>query len=67
LRVAKGNGGTLIGQTIEVHVDREMCNSCKLVLPKLGMELGDPRVTFVDRSGARRTMQNGRWLLGRGD
>jgi NMD protein affecting ribosome stability and mRNA decay len=29
LRAARANGGTLEGKTVEVTVDREMCNSCK--------------------------------------
>ena len=62
LRAARDSGGTLAGRSIEVHVDREMCGSCKLVLPYLGMKLGNPVVTFVDSAGIRRTMWNGTWL-----
>lgn len=62
LRVAKDNGGTLAGRLIEVQTDREMCpTSCLKVLPKLGLELGNPRVIFVGPNGKPRTMHNGRW------
>ena len=61
LRAARENGGTLAGQTLEVFADRVMCDSCKKVLPKLGFELGNPTVTFVDNVGKRLTMRNGKW------
>jgi hypothetical protein len=62
LEAAQDNGGTLEGRTIEIHTDREMCpTSCFIVLPKLGLELGNPRVTFVGPNGSSRTMQNGKW------
>ncbi len=63
LRAANKNGGTLAGKTVEVIVDREMCNNCQLskVLPKLGLELGNPTVTFVDKVGTVKTMRNGNW------
>jgi hypothetical protein len=63
LRMARTNGGTLAGQVIEVHTDRPMCpHSCPPVLPKLGLELGNPMVIFVGPNGERRTMWNDRWL-----
>jgi hypothetical protein len=65
LRAARASGGTLAGQTVEVHVDREMCPSCKKVLPLIGLELGNPMVTFIDPSGRVRTMRNGTWKTGR--
>jgi hypothetical protein len=62
LRAARDNGGTLEGRTIEIHSDREMClTSCFVVLPKIGLELGNPRVIFVGPNGSSRTMQNGKW------
>jgi hypothetical protein len=62
LRAARENNGTLEGRTIEVHTDREICGpSCMKVLPKLGIELGNPRVTFIGPSGTRRTMKDGDW------
>lgn len=51
LRAARANGGTLAGKVIEVHVDREMCRSCKQILPYIGLELGNPTVTFKDPRG----------------
>ncbi len=54
--------GTLSGRAIEIHTDRDMCyTSCPFVLPKLGLELGNPVVTFVGPNGARRTMRDGGW------
>ena len=61
LRAARANRGSLAGQTFEVNVDRPMCDSCRTVLPRLGLELGNPRVTFVSSNGTRMTMQNGQW------
>ena len=47
---------------MEVYVDHEMCTtSCPEVLPILGVRLGNPTVTFVDKFGTRRTMRDGRW------
>jgi hypothetical protein len=62
LRAARENAGTLAGRSIEVHTDSKMCNSCPEVLPKLGLELGNPTVTFVGPRGERRTMRDGRWI-----
>jgi hypothetical protein len=61
-RAARENGGTLTGQTIEVFSDRSMCGSCKKVLPYLGLELGNPTVTFIDQAGLQLTMRNGAWV-----
>lgn len=62
LRAARENNGTLEGRIFDVHTDREVCaSSCLKVLPKLGLELGNPRVTFIAPDGMRRTMRNGRW------
>jgi len=62
MRAARENNGTLAGRVIDVHTDREICGpSCMKVLPKLGLELGNPRVTFIGPSGTRRTMKDGGW------
>jgi hypothetical protein len=62
LRAARTKGGTLSGRSLEVHVDQPMCPSCRRLLPLVGLELGNPVVTFIDRSGAARTMKDGRWI-----
>lgn len=62
LRAARGNGGTLAGRTIEVFGDRPLCPSCKRILPYIGLELGNPTVTFIDPSGARQTIRDGGWI-----
>ena len=61
LRAARHSGGTLEGRTIEVRVDRSRCRSCDRLLPLVGLELGNPTVTFIGPTGGRKTMQNGRW------
>lgn len=51
---------------MEILVDREICRSCGTVLPKLGLELGNPYVVFIERgTGVRSEMWNGNWLSGR--
>jgi hypothetical protein len=62
LRAARENGGTLAGKTIEIHSDAPMCRSCRSVLPYVGLELGNPTVTFIDQAGRTRIMKNGKWL-----
>ncbi len=62
LRAARENGGTLTGKTLHVLVNDTMCLSCKLLLPSIGQELGNPTVTFVDRDGNTRTMRDGKWM-----
>jgi hypothetical protein len=62
-RAARDNGGLLTGRYLEVHVDRNMCMSCNTMLPRLGTQLGNPTVTFINtRTGQRSTMRNGEWL-----
>lgn len=63
LRAAKQIGGSLADQYLEIHVDREMCStSCPKLLPTLGLELGNPTVTYVGPAGLKKTMRNGEWL-----
>jgi hypothetical protein len=62
VRAARTNGGTLKGQSLEVHADRELCRSCESVLPYVGLELGNPTVTFVGPKGRRKTMRDGSWI-----
>lgn len=62
LRAWRENGETLEGRELVVLVDRMLCRSCDTVLPKVGLELGNPRITFVGPTGFARTMRDGRWL-----
>lgn len=63
LRAAGSRGGTLSGRTMSVYVDREVCRrSCWPGLPLLGLELGNPTITFVNtQTGEHSTLKNGRW------
>ena len=61
LRAARENGGTLAGLAFEVVSDSEVCNNCEIILPKIGLELGNPTVTFIDRTGRTLTMRDGKW------
>jgi hypothetical protein len=47
LRAARQHGGSLAGRTLEVFGDRKLCNNCKEILPYVGLELGNPRVTLA--------------------
>lgn len=63
LRSARANGGSLAGMEFEVHVDgRDVCGPCQTVLPYVGLELGNPTVTFVNPSGSRLIMRDGYWI-----
>jgi hypothetical protein len=66
LRAAKDNGGSLANRSIEIYVDQPVCDSCGKMLTKLGLELGDPYVVYVERdTGLRNETWNGKWLSGR--
>jgi hypothetical protein len=60
--LATRDGGSLAGQTLKVYVDRRICPSCRELLPRIGLELGNPTVTFIDHGGNQLTMQNDEWL-----
>jgi hypothetical protein len=62
LRAAREKGGTLADRTLTVHVDGHLCSRCEAVLPYVGLELGNPTVTFVDPNGSTKTMRDGAWL-----
>jgi hypothetical protein len=62
LRAARQNGGSLTGRTLTVFGDTRMCNNCEYVLPYVGLELGNPTVTFVDPDGSTRMMRDGSWV-----
>jgi len=54
-------GKHISAEVAMVFVDQALCASCPLVLPKIGLELGNPTVTFVPAVGEPRTMRNGDW------
>jgi hypothetical protein len=62
MRAAERTGGSLAGRTIEMRVDRKLCESCKTVLPYIGLQLGNPTVRMIDSSGVVRTFLNGGWV-----
>jgi hypothetical protein len=65
IRAAQERGGTLAGLSFEVHTDRVLCSSCEAVLPKLGLELGNPTVTFFEiPTGKIWIMRDGSWISG---
>ena len=62
LQTIKERRGTLAGQTLTVYVDAETCNNCEAVLPYVGLELGNPTVTFTDSKGSTITIQDGKLI-----
>jgi hypothetical protein len=63
---AANDRGDLANRSVEVQVDREVCHRCEIILPKIGLELGNPYVIFVELpTGIRNEMWNGQWLSGR--
>lgn len=65
LRAARQNGGALTGMNLEVYSDRQLCNNCEKILPYVGVELGNPTVTYLygpKGSEKAKTMRDGRWL-----
>jgi hypothetical protein len=62
LRAAKDNGGSLAGKSLEIYVDRPMCFSCYSILPLVGLQLGNPTVTFTGPALVPKTMRNGEWI-----
>ena len=64
LRAAGAHGGSLSGRTLTIRVDRELCGSCEMVLPKVGIELGNPTVTVIDGRGITWIMRDGIWIAG---
>ncbi|MGA7488445.1 MAG: hypothetical protein WBW74_16100 [Xanthobacteraceae bacterium] len=66
LRAARQRGGTLAGQRLTVFADTPLCNHCQDILPYVGLELGNPTVTFIGPEGLIMTMRDGAWIDGRG-
>lgn len=64
IRAAGAYGNSLSGRSITIRVDRVLCRSCETVLPKIGVELGNPTVTFIDGLGDVWTMRDGKWIRG---
>jgi hypothetical protein len=62
LRAAEKNGGTLAGETLVVFVEDTPCPSCQKLLPYIVRELGSPTVTFISRTGWKRTVRDGDWI-----
>jgi hypothetical protein len=62
LKLAGENGGSLAGRELVIHTDGEMCPSCRKLLPYIGLELGNPTVTFIDNRGRRLIMHDGKPL-----
>jgi hypothetical protein len=48
LRAAEANGGTLAGRSLDIYVDRRLCPNCETMIPLVGLELGNPSLTYVD-------------------
>lgn len=63
-RAAAAHGGSLAGRTIEIRVDRRVCDSCQTVLPLMGLQIGNPTVRITNSSGMSKTMRDGNWLDG---
>ena len=61
LRAARANGDTLAGESLEIHCDRAISRGCQHLLPLIGLQLGNPTVTFIDPLGSKRTMRDGDW------
>ena len=59
LRAAEPYGGSLAGRTIEMRVDRRLCDSCAAVLPPLAAQIGNPTVRIFDGTGALWIMRDG--------
>jgi hypothetical protein len=62
LRAWELNGRTLDGKELVVFVDGRVCRaSCEVLLPFVGLELGNPMVVFIDRWGRVLRMKDGKW------
>ena len=62
LRAAAAQNGSLSGRTLVIRVDRPLCDSCEKVLPRLGLEVGNPTVSIIDGNGDLWIMRNGIWV-----
>ncbi len=64
LRAAEPYGGSLAGRTIEMSTDRPLCPRCETVLPRVGLQLGNPAVQIIDGRGDLWIMRDGYWVTG---
>ena len=64
LRASSVSNGTLSGRTLTIRIDRELCRSCETVLPKIGVELGNPTVRFIDGRSELWIILDGIWIAG---
>jgi hypothetical protein len=61
---AEPYGGSLAGRTIEMSTDRPLCPRCETVLPRVGLQLGNPAVQIIDGRGDLWIMRDGYWVTG---
>ena len=62
LRAAQVYGGKLGGREIEMRTDRLLCDSCGILLPRIGLQLGNPTVRIIDGTGALWILRDGIWI-----
>jgi hypothetical protein len=61
MRAARESGGTLAGKNLEVTIDKDICGNCTSILPRLGLEMGNPTVVFTNSlNGKTWILRNGR-------
>jgi hypothetical protein len=63
LRAARKNGRSLAGKSLDVFVDNEACLNCRDILGPVGLELGNPTLTFINSTTGRvmGTVRDGKW------
>ncbi len=59
LRATKAFGGSLSGKSFVIRTDRDLCQSCVKVLPKIARELGNPTIRFMSSDGSTWTLRDG--------
>jgi hypothetical protein len=64
LRAARTNGRSLAGKSLDVFVDNETCPNCQDILGPVGLELGNPTLTFINSTTGRvmGVVRDGKWL-----
>lgn len=63
LRAARRNGRSLAGKSLDIFVDNETCLSCQDTLGPVGLELGNPTLTFINSTTGRimGVVRDGKW------